>query len=103
MTVHVQCNNCGAWGLTDNHAFPDGAAVCVSPADDPPGSPQGSCCADHEHLEHHLQEAELTGDSTCRPVTITIMGAPPGGGGGGSWGIAPAPVSPQAQLSGAGG
>jgi hypothetical protein len=83
MAVHVQCRSCGAWGITNNHAFPDGAAVCISEAGDPPGSPEGSCCAEHESLEHHLEQAELTGNSTCRPVIITIMGAPhgiPGGG-----------------------
>lgn len=74
MTVHVECNHCHAWALTDNHAFPDEAAVCTSAADDPPGSPAGSCCADHESLEAHLAEARQTGDSRCRPVTITIMG-----------------------------
>jgi hypothetical protein len=74
MAVHVQCNSCGAWGITDNHAFPDGAARCTSAEGEPEGSPEGSCCAEHEHLDHHLEQAELTGDSRCRPVTITIMG-----------------------------
>jgi hypothetical protein len=74
--IHVQCNSCGAWGVTDNHAFPDHAAVCTSPADDPPGSPDGSCCPDHETLDHHLAEAQRTGVSHCRPVTLTIMGVP---------------------------
>lgn len=78
MAVHVQCNRCGAWAITENHAFPDGAVCCVSPEGDPPGSPRGSCCAEHESLEHHLEQAELTGDSRCRPVTITIMGTDQG-------------------------
>jgi hypothetical protein len=80
MTVHVQCNNCGAWGLTENHGFPDGAAQCRSAEDDPPGSPEGSCCPEHESLDHHLDEAARTGDSRCRPVTITVVGVPIGGG-----------------------
>jgi hypothetical protein len=74
MAVHVQCNTCGAWAITANHAFPDGSVRCTSPAGRPKGSPEGSCCTVHESLEHHLEQAELTGDSTCRPVTITIMG-----------------------------
>lgn len=76
MTVHVQCRHCGAWGMTDNHNFPDGAVRCTSPAGDPPGSPDGSCCADHESMDHHLAEALRTGDSRCRPLTITVVGMP---------------------------
>jgi hypothetical protein len=84
MAVHVQCNSCGAWGITDDHGFPDAAAVCSSAEDNPPGSPEGSCCADHESLQHHLEEARRTGVSHCRPVTITIMGsAHPAGPGAG--------------------
>lgn len=75
MAVHVQCQGCGAWGITENHAFPDAAAVCISAENEPEGSPEGSCCADHESLEHHLGEARRTGVSHCRPVTITVMGS----------------------------
>jgi len=89
MAVHVQCNGCGAWGITEDHEFPDAGAVCTSPENDPAGSPQGSCCADHESLEHHLDEARSTGVSHCRPVTITIMGFP-------------ADPSPGLQLGGSG-
>jgi hypothetical protein len=83
MAVHVQCNNCGAWGITEDHEFPDGVVQCTSPKDDPKGSPAGSCCTDHESLEHHLAEARRAGDSRCRPVTVTIMGTQHGRPGGG--------------------
>lgn len=78
MTVHVQCNNCGAWGLTDNHGDPDSAVRCVTDAGDPPGSVDGSCCtACHTHDEHAQYAREQHDDgSLCRTVTITIM---PGG------------------------
>jgi hypothetical protein len=104
MTVHVQCDNCGAWGITDNHAYPDHIVQCVSEEGDPPGSVAGTCCTAGRTHDEHNEWAELNQDSACRPVTITIMGNP--GGGGGSWGIAPLPDSPvaaQAQLSGQGG
>jgi hypothetical protein len=103
MTVHVQCNNCGAWGITDNHVFPDGAVLCTSEEGDPEGSPAGSCCAEHESLEHHLEQSELTGDSRCRPVTITVMGGP--GGGGGIVALGPEPPVQEATVavSGTGG
>ena len=83
MAVHVQCNSCGAWGITGNHEFPDEAVQCVSAKNDPPGSPEGLCCPDHESLDHHLAEARATGDSRCRPMTITVMGTPHGRPGGG--------------------
>ena len=95
MTVHVQCPSCGAWGITDNHAFPDHAVTCVSPAGSPEGSVEGSCCTAGRTHSEHLEWAELNQDSACRPVIITVMGAAPPGGGGGSWGIAPLPPDPE--------
>jgi hypothetical protein len=80
MTVHVQCNNCGAWAMTDNHRDPDGAVRCTSAEGDPPGSVEGSCCtAGRTHEEH--AEFVRSGDeygAQCRPVTITIMPGPSG-------------------------
>jgi hypothetical protein len=74
--VHVQCGQCGAWAVTTQDP-PDGAVRCISPADDPPGSLEGSCCtAGHTHEEHGQYAAERHDDgSQCRPVIITIMGA----------------------------
>jgi hypothetical protein len=74
MAVHVQCNSCGAWAITENHALPDAAVRCTSPADDPPGSPEGCCSTlGHTH-EEHVAHVAATRDATSRPVTITIMG-----------------------------
>jgi hypothetical protein len=73
VAVHVQCNNCGSWEITDNHANPDAAVRCRTPAGDPPGSPDGSCCTVHASHEEHAEHAASTGDAGCRPVTITIM------------------------------
>lgn len=73
--IHVQCNNCGAWALTDNHAAPDSAVQCHSAEGDPPGSQAGTCCTAGRSHDEHAEYARDTGDSNCRPVTITIMGA----------------------------
>lgn len=85
MAVHVQCNNCGAWAITENHADPDSAVQCVSEAGDPPGSQAGTCCtAGHTHEEHADYARQRNDDgSLCRPVTITIMGSDHGRPGGG--------------------
>jgi hypothetical protein len=84
MAVHVQCNSCGAWAITDQDP-PDGAVRCVSAAGSPPGSVEGSCCsAGHTHQEHAQYARERHEDgSLCRPVTITIMGTEHGTPGGG--------------------
>lgn len=80
MAVHVQCNSCGAWAITEDHEAlgpaVDSVVQCTSPAGQPKGSPEGSCCAEHESLDHHNEQVALTRDSSCRPVTITIMGTP---------------------------
>jgi hypothetical protein len=83
MAVHVQCNTCGAWAIT-NEDPPDGAVRCRTPADVPEGSADGCCCIrGHTHDEHARYARERHEDgSLCRPVTITIMGPGTGGGGG---------------------
>jgi hypothetical protein len=74
--IHVQCDHCGSWNITDNHADPDSAVRCVSEAENPPGSVAGSCCtAGHTH-EDHAEHVRQTHDATCRTVTITIMPGP---------------------------
>lgn len=48
--LHVQCNTCGKWALTENGDRPDDAVEC-------------KCCPEeHSHF-----------DKACRPVTITLM------------------------------
>lgn len=79
MALHVQCDNCGGWGITSNNAAPDAAAQCRTPADDPPGSPDGSCCTVHTSHDDHAQAVAGSGDSSCRPVTITVMAGEVGG------------------------
>jgi hypothetical protein len=78
-TVHVQCNNCGAWAVTAADP-PDEAVQCTTPAGTPKGSKDGTCCTKgHTHEEHAQYARERHEDgSACRPVTITIMGAPHG-------------------------
>jgi hypothetical protein len=71
--LHVQCGNCGAWGVTEDGSLPDAAARCTSAADDPPGSPAALCCTDHEDHEAHVAHVRATGDASCRPVTITLL------------------------------
>jgi hypothetical protein len=74
-TVHVQCDNCGAWTITEEQ-IPDVAIRCTTGHGEPEGSVEGSCCTDgHTHEEHiaHVTSGHQSG-STCRPVTITIMG-----------------------------
>jgi hypothetical protein len=77
--IHVQCNECGAWEVTDNHADPDSAVRCASAENEPSGSVEGSCCTDGHTHEEHAEHARTTGTSHCRPVTITIVGMPGGG------------------------
>jgi hypothetical protein len=71
----VTCNNCGAMGFTVSGAdfAADAAVRCVTPADDPPGSPEGSCCREHSSHEDHADYVRQTGESGCRPVTITVL------------------------------
>jgi hypothetical protein len=80
MPVHVQCQSCGSWAITDEDP-PDGAVHCTSPEGTPEGSLEGSCCTKgHTHEEHAAYARERHDDgSACRPVTITIMGTGLGG------------------------
>jgi hypothetical protein len=71
--LHVQCNHCGTWAVTDNGAVPDRAVRCTSAADDPPGSPDGCCSAEHASHEEYIAHVETTKDATARPVTITML------------------------------
>jgi hypothetical protein len=74
--IHAQCDTCGAFAITDNHADPDSEVRCRSGADDPAGSVDGSCCtAGHTH-EEHAEHARTTHDASCRTITITIMPGP---------------------------
>lgn len=53
--LHIQCNNCGAWGVIEGG--------------DPDAQLQCPCCpADH----HHGQAANESGEP-CRPLTITLL------------------------------
>lgn len=71
--LHVQCNGCGAMGFTESGEALDDVVRCVSPADEPEGSPEGLCCADHESHDDHVAHVQATGDASCRPLVITIM------------------------------
>jgi hypothetical protein len=51
----------------------DAAVRCVTGADNPPGSPDGSCCTVHGSHEDHAAHVAATGDATCRTVTITVL------------------------------
>jgi hypothetical protein len=74
VSLVVSCNHCHAVGVTDDYSFPDAAVTCASPADDPPGSVEGSCStAGHTH-EEHLAHVRATGDASNRPLTITVTG-----------------------------
>ena len=77
--IHVQCQSCGAWELTDNHEHPDAAVRCTSPEDEPAGSVEGSCCTEGHTHEEHLEHTGSGNGADCRPITITIVGMPGGG------------------------
>jgi hypothetical protein len=55
--LHVQCNSCKEWAVTENMGDPDSAVIC-------------ECCTeDHDHA----QAVRDTRDAGCRPVTITVL------------------------------
>lgn len=71
--ILVECNNCRAQGFTEDGSNPDAVVRCTTPAGDPPGSPEGTCCTSHESHEHHAAAVAETGNASCRPVTITML------------------------------
>jgi hypothetical protein len=73
----VECNNpkCGGRGFTEACAPGDldDAARCTTPADEPPGSVEGSCSTVGHTHEEHVAHVRATGDSRNRPVTIVVV------------------------------
>jgi hypothetical protein len=79
LVFHVQCDNCGAYGFTDQTGPGDldAAVRCETPDGEPGGSVEG-CCSTRGHThEQHVAHVRETGDATGRPVTITVGPAGP--------------------------
>jgi hypothetical protein len=73
----VTCDNsaCKGQGFTENcgPGDLDDAARCTTPAGVPLGSAAGTCCTTHDSHEAHAAYVRATGNSSCRPVTITVV------------------------------
>ena len=79
LILHVRCDSCGAYGLTDRTGPGDldNAVRCETPEGSPPGSVEG-CCSTRGHThDEHVAHVRETGDSSARPVTVTIGPAGP--------------------------
>jgi hypothetical protein len=73
----VTCSNpaCKGQGFTEQSGpgdFDD-AVRCTTAAGTPKGSPAGLCCTVHRSHEAHVEHVRKHGDSSCRPVTITVV------------------------------
>jgi hypothetical protein len=73
----VTCDNpaCNGRGFTEDSGpgdFDD-AVRCTTAAGVPAGTPAGLCCTTHRTHEAHVEHVRKTGNSSCRPVTITII------------------------------